>query len=125
MRTKGFSVLVLLILIAVVALTMGSYAKQRAYVPRPAFVREGFVASGLDGSPAGTGFKGLLLNLPAKPKGEKHFGENALSCYAKDYWRGHERTGNYKQETNNYKQDYPDSCSSWRGEFVLGFYKKI
>jgi hypothetical protein len=121
MRTKGFSILVLLILIAVVVLTMGSYAKQRAYVPRPAFAREGFLPSG---SPAGNAFTGLLLDLPAKPQGEKHFGENALSCYAKDYWRGHERTGNYSQQTNNYKQDYPDSCSSWRGEFVLGFYEK-
>ena len=121
MRTKGFSVLVLLLMIAVVILTMGSYAKQLVYVPRPAFAREGFT---LSGSPTGESFSGLLLDLPAKPQMEKHFGENALSCFAKDYWRGHERTGNYKQETNNYKQGYPDSCSSWRGEFVLGFYEK-
>lgn len=121
MRTKGFSVLVLLIMIAVVIFAMGAYAKNPVYVPRPAFVREGF---SLSGSPTGVRFNGLLLDLPAKPQIEKHFGENALSCYAKDYWRGHERTGNYKQETNNYKQDYPDSCSSWRGEFVLGMYEK-
>jgi hypothetical protein len=121
MRTKGFSVLILLTLIAVVVLTMGSYAKNPVYIPRPAFAREGFVASG---SPAGTAFSGLLLGLPPKPQTDKHFGENALSCYAKDYWREHERTGNYSQQTNNYKQGYPDSCSSWRGEFVLGFYDK-
>jgi hypothetical protein len=52
-----------------------------------------------------------------------HYGENAFSCYAKDFWRSHERTGNYAQQTNNYKHDYPDSCSSGRGEFVLSFYK--
>jgi hypothetical protein len=48
---------------------------------------------------------------------------NSRSCFATDFDRLVEKTGNYRQFTNNYKRDYPDSCSSPYQELVLSFYK--
>lgn len=48
---------------------------------------------------------------------------NSRSCYATDFQRELEKTGNYRQMTNNYKRDYPDSCTSPLQELVLNFYK--
>jgi hypothetical protein len=48
---------------------------------------------------------------------------NSRSCYATDFERTIEKTGNYRQQTNNYKRKYPDSCSSPLQELVLNFYK--
>ena len=43
-------------------------------------------------------------------------------CYDADFQSRIEKTGNYRQLTNNYKRGYPDSCSSPLHEFVLSFY---
>ena len=48
---------------------------------------------------------------------------NSRSCYATDFQRTIEKTGNYRQLTNNYKRKYPDSCSGLEQELVLNFYK--
>ncbi len=129
----------LFLLLASIAFLMVLGNAAPSYRAMPAFVREGFNSgnvgttgydplSGLTSGPAPRKVNSgepytLLEKLPTTNQAVPHYGENALSCYAKDYWRSHERTGNYRQETNNYKHDYPDSCSSGRGEFVLSFYK--
>jgi len=48
---------------------------------------------------------------------------NSRSCYASDFNRLVSKTGNYRQSTNNYKREYPDSCSAPYQELVLNFYK--
>jgi hypothetical protein len=48
---------------------------------------------------------------------------NSRSCYATDFQRMVDKTGNFRQFTNNYKRNYPDSCSSPYQELVLNFYK--
>ena len=48
---------------------------------------------------------------------------NSRSCYATDFQRMIDKTGNYRQMTNNYKRNYPDSCSAPYQELVLNFYK--
>jgi hypothetical protein len=48
---------------------------------------------------------------------------NSRSCYATDFDRMVDKTGNYRQWTNNYKRNYPDSCTSPYQELVLNFYK--
>jgi len=48
---------------------------------------------------------------------------NSRSCYAADFQRMVAKTGNYRQMTNNYKREYPDSCSAPVQELVLNFYK--
>lgn len=44
-------------------------------------------------------------------------------CYEADFQPRLEKTGNYRQLTNNYKRAAPDSCSSALHEFVMSFYK--
>lgn len=48
---------------------------------------------------------------------------NSRSCYATDFQRMVDKTGNYRQMTNNFKRGYPDSCSAPYQELVLNFYK--
>ena len=137
MNTPPIGVLIVLIIILIGVLMHSAVMAPPVYRPMPAFAREGFAtadATAYDplAGPSGPGPRKvnsgepwtLLEKLRPTDQAVPHYGENALSCYAKDFWRGHERTGNYRQETNNYKQDYPDSCSSARGEFVLSFYKR-
>jgi hypothetical protein len=48
---------------------------------------------------------------------------NSRSCYATDFTRMIDKTGNFRQMTNNFKRGYPDSCSALTQELVLNFYK--
>jgi len=50
-------------------------------------------------------------------------GPTAAKCYEVDWSRGLEPGGSYAQRTNNYKQNYPDSCSSLNHDLVLDFYE--
>ena len=50
---------------------------------------------------------------------------NSRSCYATDFEQTVSKTGNYRQTTNNYKRNYPDSCSGWNQELTLNFYKTM
>ena len=48
---------------------------------------------------------------------------NSRSCYATDFVKDIEKVSNYRQFTNNYKHNYPDSCSAPTQELVLNFYE--
>ena len=48
---------------------------------------------------------------------------NAKSCFMTDFGRLIERTGNFKQMTNNFEHGYPDSCSAPYHELILDVYK--
>lgn len=48
---------------------------------------------------------------------------NSKSCFMKDFGRLIERTGNFKQMTNNFEHGYPDSCSAPYHELILDVYK--
>jgi hypothetical protein len=48
---------------------------------------------------------------------------NSRSCYAVDFNRALEKNGSFRQITNNYKRNFPDSCSAPKQELVLNFYK--
>jgi hypothetical protein len=48
---------------------------------------------------------------------------NSKSCFMTDFGRLIERTGNYKQMTNNFEHGYPDSCSAPYHELILDVYK--
>ena len=48
---------------------------------------------------------------------------NSRSCYATDFQRMIEKTGTFRQLTNNYKRGFPDSCTGWQQELSLNFYK--
>jgi hypothetical protein len=48
----------------------------------------------------------------------------AESCAAADAGRQGELGGQYVQRTNNYRRDYPDSCSS-RSDFVGSIYQPV
>ena len=48
---------------------------------------------------------------------------NSRSCYATDFQRMIEKTGTFRQVTNNYKRGFPDSCTGWQQELALNFYK--
>ena len=47
----------------------------------------------------------------------------AESCRGLDFQPRLERTGNFRQLTNNYKRGNPDSCSGPIQDLTLGFYK--
>jgi len=47
----------------------------------------------------------------------------AERCRESDFQARLERTGNYRQLTNNYRRESPDSCSAPLQEKVLGFYR--
>lgn len=48
---------------------------------------------------------------------------SAERCYEADFQKRLERTGNYRQMTNNYRRGDPDSCTAPNQEVALGFYK--
>jgi len=61
--------------------------------------------------------KGWLkpLDNPMYPSAEK--------CHDVDFQVRLERTGNFRQMTNNYKRGDPDSCSGQTQDLTLAFYK--
>ena len=48
---------------------------------------------------------------------------SSASCYAADFEQAVSKLGNYRQTTNNYKRNYPDSCSGWNQELTTNFYQ--
>jgi hypothetical protein len=60
------------------------------------------------------------FRTPCKP--EQLSQVNSRSCYATDFQRMIEKTGNYSQLTNNYKRGYPDSCTGTYQELTSSFY---
>jgi len=66
----------------------------------------------------------LLSDMLSPPRTKESIScVDSRSCYAVDFNRMVSKTGNYRQFTNNYKRNYPDSCSSPYQELVLNFYK--
>jgi len=66
----------------------------------------------------------LLGDIMAPPREKESVScVNSRSCYATDFGRTIEKTGNFRQMTNNYKRNYPDSCTGWNQELTLNFYK--
>lgn len=49
---------------------------------------------------------------------------NAEECYKNDFNRAIVSVGNFRQFTNNYKHDYPDSCTTGLPEANLAIYKE-
>lgn len=45
------------------------------------------------------------------------------ACYGMDFEASIAKTGNFRQLTNNYKREFPDSCSAPFKELVMNFYK--
>ena len=48
---------------------------------------------------------------------------SAQRCHEADFQKRLERTGNFRQLTNNYKRGDPDSCSGLTQDLTLAFYK--
>jgi hypothetical protein len=63
-----------------------------------------------------------LLNGWLNPL-EKPMYTNAKECRELDFQTRLERTGNFRQLTNNYKRGDPDSCSAPIQDMTLAFYK--
>ena len=63
-----------------------------------------------------------LLNGWLNPL-EKPLYTNAKSCHEYDFQSRLEKTGNFRQLTNNYKRADPDSCSAPIQAMTLAFYK--
>ena len=65
----------------------------------------------------GDTIKGYPSTVPA-------IGPNSRECFEVDWLRNNiEKTGSYKQMTNNYKRSYPDTCNSLNQDLILDFYK--
>jgi len=62
-----------------------------------------------------------LLN---RPVAEKPLVLTAQGCHTADFLTRLEKTGNFRQLTNNYRHDDPDSCSGWTEELNLGIYER-
>ena len=66
----------------------------------------------------------LLSDIMAVPRTKESIScVNSRNCYATDFSRMIEKTGTFRQMTNNYKRNYPDSCTAPTQELVLNFYK--
>uniref|UniRef100_A0A6C0KUS3 Uncharacterized protein n=1 Tax=viral metagenome TaxID=1070528 RepID=A0A6C0KUS3_9ZZZZ len=66
----------------------------------------------------------LLSDIMAVPRTKESIScVNSRNCYATDFGRMIEKTGTFRQMTNNYKRNYPDSCTAPTQELVLNFYK--
>jgi len=63
----------------------------------------------------------LLTGGKAEPRVAS--GPTAAQCYQKDWSIGLEPGGSYAQRTNNYRQNYPDSCTAPNHDLVLDFYE--
>ena len=61
--------------------------------------------------------------LPAAGPAAASQGLSAQRCYASDFQQRLERTGNFRQMTNNYKRGDPNSCSAPIQDLVLPFYQ--
>lgn len=65
-----------------------------------------------------------LLNGVLTLKDQQKSGSlNSQRCYEGDFQTRIEKTGHYRQLTNNYKRGDPDSCTTPKQEFVNAFYR--
>jgi hypothetical protein len=61
-----------------------------------------------------------LLNLPTTTNPTVL---TAQECHEADFATRLEKTGNFRQMTNNYRHGDPDSCSGWTEELNMAIYK--
>ena len=59
-----------------------------------------------------------------RPLAEKPLVLTAQGCHTADFLTRLEKTGNFRQMTNNYRRDDPDSCSGWTEELTLSPYER-
>ena len=134
----GISIILLLLALAVVVITrspeINKVIQKPIALPEPSYkATENFQNTGSD-LPIGGGDSpaldqprtpyGLLNDvLPPLMTGKKHEVMNSQTCYEKDYKAQTSLTGNYSKMTNNVMTTYPDTCSGFRQEFMLGFYE--
>jgi hypothetical protein len=64
----------------------------------------------------------LLSDIMSPSRDKKSI--SSRSCYKTDFSPTMEKTGNFRQMTNNYKRNYPDSCSGWNQDLTLNFYQE-
>lgn len=115
-------ILVLLLVILIIILFTDMYElKSKMYnIIRPALERkEAF--TDLTPAEADTSYSLLKGALPLKEKQLSGY-LTSQKCYEGDFQKRLEKTGNYRQLTNNYKRGDPDSCSTPLHEFVNAFY---
>jgi hypothetical protein len=103
-------------------------------IPRPSYgVKENFESYG--GLPIGGGDSPALDAprtpytllgdaLPPLQLGEKHEVMTAQRAWELDYNAQSSLVGNHRKTTNNNMMTYPDTWTSPRQEFILGFYKE-
>lgn len=65
--------------------------------------------------------QGVLKDAPKDNQDNSQL--NSCACYNKDFANRIQLTGNYRQLTNNYKRENPDSCSAPFHELVNNFYE--
>ena len=65
----------------------------------------------------------LLVDELPLYDGKPVSGPTSKTCYEADFVTRLERTGNFRQLTNNYKRAVPDSCSSPNHDLILSLYK--
>jgi len=68
-------------------------------------------------------YKSYDLLSGGKPEPRVAIGPTSQKCYEVDWSRGLEPGGSYAQRTNNYRQNYPDSCTAPNHDLVLDFYE--
>ena len=59
-----------------------------------------------------------------RPLAKKPLVLTAQGCHTVDFLTRLEKTGNFRQMTNNYRRDDPDSCSGWTEELNLSPYER-
>lgn len=134
----GIGIILFLLAIAIVVITrspeISKIVQTPLVLPEPSYkATENFQNRGTD-LPIGGGDSpaldqprtpyGLLNDvLPPLTLGGKHELINSQSCYEKDYKAQTSLTGNYSKITNNVMTTYPDTCTGFRQEFMLGFYQ--
>jgi hypothetical protein len=67
----------------------------------------------------GDAIANLYKEVGIQPRGSF----NSQTCYGSDFQTRLERTGNFRQLTNNYKRGSPDSCSAPLQDVAMGYYK--
>jgi len=74
------------------------------------------------GAEANASYVLLSDTLPPKTDGTED-APTSERCYAADFQTRLERTANFRQMTNNYKRETPDSCSGLQHDLTTTFYK--
>jgi hypothetical protein len=90
-------------------------------------LREQFQGNSRSLAPIESGSESYLLlgdTIKGYPSNTKAKGPSSKQCLQIDWASANmQKTGSYKQVTNNYKHTYPDTCNSLNQDLILDFYK--